>query len=47
VQLQVKPEPQGVRVTATGQWPLATIAGVAFTLPLRAEARMMREAWQP
>jgi Flp pilus assembly protein TadG len=47
VQLQVTPEPQGVRVTATGQWPLATIAGVSMALPLRAEARMQREAWQP
>jgi Flp pilus assembly protein TadG len=47
VQLQVTTEGQMVRVTATGQWPLATIAGAQFVLPLRAEARMVREVWQP
>ena len=47
VQLRVTAEGQTVRVTATGQWPLATIAGAQFALPLRAEARMAREVWQP
>ena len=47
VQLTVGGDAQSVRLTATGQWPVATIAGVRIALPLRAEARMLRERWQP
>ncbi len=47
VQLQVTGDPQSVRLSATGQWPVANIAGVPISLPLRAEARMLREQWRP
>jgi len=47
VQLQVGEDPRSVRLSATGQWPVAYIAGVPIALPLRAEARMLREQWQP
>jgi Flp pilus assembly protein TadG len=47
VQLNRGEDAQSVRLTATGQWPVATIAGVPISLPLRAEARMLKERWQP
>jgi len=47
VQLQVNEDPRSVRLSATGQWPVANIAGVPIALPLHAEARMLREQWQP
>jgi Flp pilus assembly protein TadG len=47
VQLQAAGDPRSVRLSATGQWPIANIAGVPIALPLRAEARMLREQWQP
>jgi hypothetical protein len=47
VQLTIGADAQSVRLTAIGQWTIATIAGVQIALPLRAEARMLRERWQP
>jgi Flp pilus assembly protein TadG len=47
IHLSVGEDDQTVKVTATGQWPIATIAGTSIALPLRAEARMLRETWQP
>jgi len=47
VQLTASSDTQSVSLSATGQWPVATIAGVQFSLPLHAEARMLRERWQP
>jgi Flp pilus assembly protein TadG len=47
VQLTVSSDAQSVSLSARGQWPVATIAGVQFSLPLHAEARMLRARWQP
>jgi hypothetical protein len=47
VHLVVAGDDQSVRVIATGQWPVATIGSVSIALPLHAEARMLREQWQP
>ena len=47
VQLRLGEDAQSVRVTATGQWPLGTIAGMQVSLPLKAEARMLKDRWQP
>jgi Flp pilus assembly protein TadG len=47
VQVTVGADAQSVRFTAVGQWNVASIAGVRIRLPLRAEARMLREQWQP
>jgi hypothetical protein len=47
VQLQAASDPRSVRLSATGKWPVANIAGVPIALPLHAEARMLREQWQP
>ena len=47
IHLTVGGDAESVRLTAIGQWPVATIGGVQIALPLRAEARMLRERWQP
>jgi Flp pilus assembly protein TadG len=47
VKLTLGQDSQSVRVTASGQWPVATVAGMRVTLPLHAEARMARERWVP
>jgi len=47
VQLQAAADPRSVRLAATGTWPVANIVGGQITLPLHAEARMLREQWQP
>jgi Flp pilus assembly protein TadG len=47
IHLSVGEDDRTVKVTATGQWPVATIAGTSIALPLHAEVRMLRETWQP
>ena len=47
VKLSGGQDAQSVRLAAVGQWPVGNIAGVPISLPLHAEARMLRERWQP
>jgi Flp pilus assembly protein TadG len=47
VRLTVSSDTQSVSLDATGQWPVASVAGVQLSLPLHAEARMLRERWRP
>src|SRR5438067_1183177 len=47
VQLAVGEDAPSVTLAATGQWPVASIAGVPIGLPLHAEARMLKQKRQP
>jgi len=47
VQLSGGQDAQSVRLAAVGEWPVGNIAGLPISLPLHAEARMLRERWQP
>ena len=47
VELKGGQDAQSVRFAAVGQWPVGNIAGVPISLPLHAEARMLRERWRP
>jgi Flp pilus assembly protein TadG len=47
VKVRATQDAQSVSMSAVGDWPIGNIAGMPLTLPLHAEARMLRERWQP